>query len=311
MKGHGCRSQAGFTLVELLVAIPVGLVIMAGIYRTFKVQQDSYIVQDQVAAMHQNLRGALHIVTRDLLMAGFLTALDKHSHSLNWDDRGGMESKRALIVAGDNVDSVGDGIRDGTDVIVIVKASDEGRPLGVGESATGNHITLVAMDVDLDTTGKRFGILVTQDLRKADFFEVHSIGGNTITTTAGLSNNYGVDDLILRVDIVIYKIDDSARPCLRRKNLGQDNGYQVVAQNIENMQFRYLLSNGAWTDDPAGVESTVRAVQVFLVGRSATPQAGYRDTETYTFANNPLTNPNDAYRRRMLSSIVKTRNLEL
>ncbi len=125
----------------------------------------------------------------------------------------------------------------------------------------------------------------------------------------GLSVSMSIEK---RVDIIIYKIDDdSTRPSLRRRNLGQDNGYQVLAENIDNMQFRYQLNSGTWTDNPAGSESNIRAVQIFLVGRTAKPQRGYRDTVTYNFANNPITNPNDAFRRQVLSSTIKIRNLGL
>jgi type IV pilus assembly protein PilW len=306
------RSDAGFTLVELLMAIPIGLVLTAGIYATFKAQQDSYLAQDQLGAMQQNLRGAMYVITDDLQMAGYLTTHDARSYSLDWDGRGGVESKRPLIISGDNVNAAGDGIKDNTDTIVIVKASDEGRPLGIAENATGTQITLQDMDVDLNASGKKFGVLVKQDLSRADFFVVQSIAGNTIALTGGLANTYGEGDLIYRVDIIIYKIDDdSTRPSLRRRNLGQDNGYQVVAENIDNMQFRYQLNSGAWTDNPAGSEPNIRAVQVFLVARTAKPQRGYKDRATYNFANNPITNPNDGFRREVLSSTVKIRNLGL
>jgi type IV pilus assembly protein PilW len=306
------RTDTGFTLVELLMAIPLGLVLIAGIYATFKAQQASYLAQDQIGAMQQNLRGAMYVITRDLQMAGYLTSRDARSYSLDWDDRGGVESKRPLIISGDNINAAGDGIKDNTDTIVIVKASDEGRPLRDEEEATGTRITLQAMDVDLNTSGKKFGVLVKQDMSRADFFEVQSIAANTITLAGGLVNAYAEGDLIFRVDIIIYKIDDdSTRPSLRRRNLGQDNGYQVVAENIDNMQLRYQLNSGTWTDNPAGFEPNIRAVQVFLVARTAKPQRGYRDTATYKFANNPITNPNDGFRREVLSSTIKIRNLGL
>jgi prepilin-type N-terminal cleavage/methylation domain-containing protein len=312
MKTHNLHSSSGFTLIELLVSIPLGLVLVGGVYMTFKAQQNSYLTQDQIGAMQQNLRGAMYLLTRDILMAGYLTRLDTNPHSLDWDARGGEESKKAIMIAGDNISATGDGVKDDTDIVVIVKASDKGRVLGEAEEATGDRITLEEMDVDLNTSGKRFGVLVKEDLSKADFFEVQSIAGTTITLTGGLAVNYGEGDLLRRADIIVYKIDDdAARPSLRRRNLGQDNGYQVVAQDIDNMQIRYQLSSGAWTDDPAGSEPDIRAVRVFLVGRTANPQRGYRDTTGYHFADNPITHPNDAYRRQVLLSTVKTRNLGL
>jgi len=55
----------------------------------------------------------------------------------------------------------------------------------------------------------------------------------------------------------------------------------------------------------------VRAVEVILSGRTAQTQRGFTDTETYNFANNPNPNPNDNYRRKVLSTTIKTRNVGL
>ena len=311
MKKHPLRSHSGFTLVELLVTIPVGLLLMAGIYQTFKIQQDSYLVQDQITAMQQNLRGAMQLITRDVLMAGYISVLDTHPHTVDWDAKGASANKRPLLIVGDNVHTGGDGIKDFTDTIVIVKASDEGRALEAGESATGDEVSLTSLHVDLNTTGKKYGILVKQDYSKADFFEVETIAGNTITAASALSGTYGPADLIYRADLISYRIDENNPARLLRANAGEYNGYQVVAKNIENMQLRYQLSNGTWTDDPSGAEPFIRAVQVFLMGRTSNPQKGYRNDETYVMANSPAINPKDGYRRKVFSTIVKTRNLGL
>ena len=79
------------------------------------------------------------------------------------------------------------------------------------------------------------------------------------------------------------------------------------------MQVRYYLQNDSVPKDTLtlATQARVRAVEVILVGRTALPQRGYRDTETYNFANNPNPNPNDNYRRKILSTIVKTRNVGL
>ena len=96
-------------------------------------------------------------------------------------------------------------------------------------------------------------------------------------------------------------------------NFGQDNfNYQVVAENIDNLQFRYLLSDGTWTNDPAaaGQEPNVRAVEISLLARTANTNRGYTDTNTYNIGDVSPT-PGDAYRRKLLCSIVKTRNIGL
>ena len=87
--GLPARSMAGFTLIELLVAIALGMVILAGLFRTFKVQQDSYVIQDQVSAMQQNLRAAMYMITRDLQMAGYYTNFDRNNRTMDWNDLDG------------------------------------------------------------------------------------------------------------------------------------------------------------------------------------------------------------------------------
>ncbi len=56
---RGVMSNQGFTLLELVVAMALVGIIMAGVYATYFSQQKSYLVQDQVAAMQQNLRAGM------------------------------------------------------------------------------------------------------------------------------------------------------------------------------------------------------------------------------------------------------------
>lgn len=69
--GRNRRKENGFTLVELLVAMAMAVVVMAAIYTLYKSQQESYIAQDQVVEMQQNVRASLYQMARDLRMAGF------------------------------------------------------------------------------------------------------------------------------------------------------------------------------------------------------------------------------------------------
>ncbi len=321
--GKPLRAEAGFTIIELLIAVALGLVILAGLFRTFKVQHDSYVVQDQVSAMQQNLRAAMHFIVRDLQMAGYYTNFDRNTRQLDWNDLDGdgnpnnnTETGRPLLFAVNNASVAG--IKANTDVIVIVKAGSEGRTLTSGEGASGGVVTLSNRDfdgdgtVDLNNTARRFGLLVKEDLSFADFFQVDSASGS-INPPAGLTENYTSGDTVYRTDIIIYKVDDSTptRPSLVRRNLGNDSGYQVIAEDIDNLQFRYQLNDGTWTNDPTGNQIRVRAVEVLLVARTAFPQRGYKDASSTTFGTETIAAPNDAYRRKTLNSIVKTRNVGL
>jgi type IV pilus assembly protein PilW len=69
--GHNRSKEHGFTLVELLVAMAMTAVVMAAVYSLYKTQQDSYIAQDQVVEMQQNVRASFYQMARDMRMAGF------------------------------------------------------------------------------------------------------------------------------------------------------------------------------------------------------------------------------------------------
>jgi len=64
------RNRKGFTLLELLIAMVLSLILMAAVYSTYYSQQKSYLVQEQLAAMEQNLRAAMFYMERDIRMAG-------------------------------------------------------------------------------------------------------------------------------------------------------------------------------------------------------------------------------------------------
>jgi type IV pilus assembly protein PilW len=61
----------GFTLLELIIAMAIFGTASAAIYATYQNQQDSYLIQEQVADMQQNLRAGMYFITRGLKMAGY------------------------------------------------------------------------------------------------------------------------------------------------------------------------------------------------------------------------------------------------
>jgi type IV pilus assembly protein PilW len=71
MKNHKRFGVKGITLIELLVALVICGMVVAGIYRVFIAQTKAYTLQDQVVEVQQSVRSAMEILLRDLRMAGF------------------------------------------------------------------------------------------------------------------------------------------------------------------------------------------------------------------------------------------------
>ena len=71
MKIQSTFNRKGITLIELLVALVIAAITLAGIYKVFVSQTKTYAIQDQVVEVQQSVRGAMEILLRDLRMAGF------------------------------------------------------------------------------------------------------------------------------------------------------------------------------------------------------------------------------------------------
>jgi type IV pilus assembly protein PilW len=71
MKRGKLQNVEGFTLTELMVAMSIGMGVLAAVTTTFMAQARYYNAQEQINAMQQNARGALDVITRELKMAGY------------------------------------------------------------------------------------------------------------------------------------------------------------------------------------------------------------------------------------------------
>jgi type IV pilus assembly protein PilW len=60
----------GFTIIELMLAIAIAGIVMASFYSVYISQQSSYLRQEKVASMHQNIRSAMYYMGREIRMAG-------------------------------------------------------------------------------------------------------------------------------------------------------------------------------------------------------------------------------------------------
>lgn len=66
--------RAGFTLVELLVALGIGMALTVVVAQLFINSRTTYTTTDDVSRMQENMRFAFQLLTRSVQLAGFHTA---------------------------------------------------------------------------------------------------------------------------------------------------------------------------------------------------------------------------------------------
>ena len=65
------NKEHGFTLVELLIAMTIGLIILTALSSTFLLQRDIYDDQEQIVEMVQTTRAAMDMMSGEIRMAGY------------------------------------------------------------------------------------------------------------------------------------------------------------------------------------------------------------------------------------------------
>ena len=58
-------------MVELLVAMAIGLVVLSAMYSVFTIQNKTFSKQEQIVEMQQNTRAAMDMMSREIRMAGY------------------------------------------------------------------------------------------------------------------------------------------------------------------------------------------------------------------------------------------------
>jgi type IV pilus assembly protein PilW len=114
----------GMTLIELMVAMAIASVLMAGIYTFYQNQLKSHITQEELVDMQQDARVGMYMMTREIRMAGFdpantgATIRTANAGQIAFDsdenDDGVIDVATERFYFALSNDADGDGIADGT-----------------------------------------------------------------------------------------------------------------------------------------------------------------------------------------------------
>jgi prepilin-type N-terminal cleavage/methylation domain-containing protein len=273
------RKNKGITLIELLIVLVLSSILIAALYRMFISQQKTYTVQEQVVDMQQNVRLAMDQMAREIRMTGY----GKNILSIY----GNVNGFTKVITAVNNANLIGK-----TDDSITIIIADEVAKL-TQNAAKGSLQLDVSSGNEFDNDKKKYLYL-----DGSNGYLVQGVSGNTITLTTPLAEDHLENEPVFLVKAVTYKLQwdtsDTAMPVLvKDENTG--SGGQVIADYVENLQFRYTLSDGTVMDSPSNPEN-IRVVRVSVTARTK------------------MTDPElsgDGYRRRELASDIKVRNLGL
>ena len=79
MKNQAKYNHSGFTMLELVISMAVGIVILTALISTFVLQRDRYEVQEQYKNMSYTARAAMDMISRDVASGGYNPSGDLQS----------------------------------------------------------------------------------------------------------------------------------------------------------------------------------------------------------------------------------------
>lgn len=158
----------------------------------------------------------------------------------------------------------------------------------------GNAVNANSADGDTNDPGENIAYTLTARNR------------TTNTTVTADTNNDGIIDS----GGANWDWGNNITPSLGRQT-GGAGGFQPLADNVEAIEFNYILANGATTLTPSNSDlNDIRSVQVSLLARTFNQSQDFVHTASYTTASGAVwTPPQDNFRRRLVLTTIHCRNL--
>jgi len=288
------KKSKGVTLIELLIALVISAILIAGIYRTFIHQQKTYATQEQVADMQQNVRVAINRMIREIRMVGF--------GGKNENTKGDNDIITAFVTVNgfaNIINPVNDTIVDGInhDQITVIGAFRQIGILAAAANAGDNTININYIgNTKFDTDKKKYMCINGRYNYEVDPTKPPITLAKTAANPSGtLNESHVAGELVFLVEAITYGLekDPNGTPVLfRDSNTG--GGNQDVAEYVEDLQFRYVLADNTEVDLP-GNPKDVRGVRITIQAR--------------TRLSDPELKEGGGFRRRTLNTYIDLRNI--
>ena len=309
------RRQTGFSLVEMLVAMVLGLIVVGGVAAVLMSSSSIYRSADGRAQIQESARFSLSMMQEDLRMAGYMGCFNPNLYASRVknlaDTAGSLAGDYAVRIGGYEADGAnwspaldssigGAGAHAhaplaGSDVLVVRAPTGKSLPLSAPMDNTAEPITLAS--VEGLTEG---GLAVISDCNYADVFIVtnipadkrilHSHSRNTDQHLTKAFSSF-LNATVTPVATIVYFVAPAASGQAGQNALWRQVGSEAaeeVAGGVESMQLEYgvdtdddLAPNLFVTADQVG-ERAVGAVKVSVLLKSADNKLLDKAT-SYTF----------------------------
>lgn len=262
--------QQGLTLVEILVAIVISLILIAGVIQIFVGTRQTYRFQDALARVQENGRFAAETISRDVRLAGFVGCTTLISVTPNPVPPLAVDYTRDTYIADVPTGGAPATQAPGTDSLTLRMLEPATMRLNIDMLNPGDVVTVPA-----NLQGLQVGDVVgVADCNNVDLFTVNAVAGAgpvTVTPNAPLRVAYVTGAELSRYREVTYFIAPGANGdlALWRRDDGVDT---ELVDGVEDLWVRFgedLDNDGApdaYVDGGAVVDwSRIRSVRVALL----------------------------------------------
>lgn len=266
----------GFSLVELMVSLTIGLIILAAVAKIFATSRATYGYEEGMARVQENGRFAINFLEQDIRMAGYMgcNSLSAIANSSNINDMVSPANSLNTFSSGGLQGFSGSGgtwspalpsffsglgitVQPNTDVIMIQRASALDTQLASSTLPTNANIQILnTSQLGQMTQSGQLGagsVLMISDCKNADIFAAtnfsngttkvtiaHSTTGNTANF---LAHSYYNDAQIMLLISRAYYIATGAsgEPALWRVDLSQTSGAAVKQELVDGVESMKIL----------------------------------------------------------------------
>jgi type IV pilus assembly protein PilW len=316
------RNEGGFTLIEMMVAITIGLAIIAGLLTVLASNSSSSKTNERTSELLTNGRYALNSLKHEFRQAGY--------RGYTWAEPNALSTSIGTLT--------GECLETGATAGSFVPNIRQGL-WGANNSNPFSGNCIPAATYASDASGKGDDVLVIRRLADepattllANTFYFHSsygVGEVFRGTTAPAFTGSPTPLADFSLQVYVYYIspyttsatESPKVPALYRVALRSDGSMtrELVASGIEHFQVQYgrlsTVPDTRYYDTVAGTSSNtspsdwdeVNSVRIWLLARNAAAEPGYVNTSSYAMGDQVFT-VNDSFRRQLFTTVVQLRN---